>query len=540
MDLFLAIFGHLISFCYACFDRIVIYGYIKSLMMPESIVYLYKKVLGVEVITKEVLKKKTDEYRCWVENFAFDNRIPIEWAPKDKSIGKDDYVKPYLETMKRQRKSGVYFIFKSMEQSTTYRCSMPKYPTDDPTYRIIKKSTSRFTHYYFYLLDPLLGPMAIRVATFLPFGMTFFINAHSFIEMQLQSQSLTYHKEDNAFLAVSNPQKLQQIADRLSPEIIKERFDYWSAILAPRFSEKEQQAINLKRCYTIWQIEYCRNFIFKRHLSIRNMFDRACEMSLIHMTSDKIARIFGQRISRRRQGKLETLLTRVEDGQHVFRARFKHSTIKQYEKSFRLLRNEVICNHLGDFQLTKSLENLPAVKDQFEAITDRFVAFQALTLNSHFKFNFLAQIAQPVVREKTKIPGIKLHDKLLIRLMEILLHSGGSLTCWKTRDIHRAILKKHQLDECEYTLNQLRYDIRKLKAHRIIEKIKHTITYRLTEFGKKVCLHFILFHSKIYGPIANSLFNFQTSKNQILNSKLEKAYNRIDRDIEKFISLLAA
>lgn len=540
MDLFLALFGHLISFCYTCFDRIVIYGYIRSLILPENIAYLFKKVLGVDVITKEVLKKKTDEYKHWVECFAFDNRIPIEWAPKDKSNQKEAYVKPYLDAMKRQHKTGVYFIFKSMEQSATYRSCMPKFETDDPTYRIIKKYSSRFTHYYFYLLDPLLGPMVIRVASFLPFGMSFIINGHSFVEMQLQSQSLTYRKEDNAFLAVSDPKKLQQIADQLSPQIIKERLDHWSAIVGPRFSEQEHQSLNLDRFYSISQIEYCRNFIFKGHISIKNMFERACELSLIHITSDKIARIFGQRITQKTKGKLQTLLTRLDDGQHVFRAFFKHSALKQYEKSFRLLRNEVVSNQLSDFKLKKSLENLPYVKEQFETITNHFAAFQAQTLNSHFKFNFLAEIAQPVVHGKTKIPGIKLHDKRIIRLMEILLHSGGSLGCWKTRDIHNSILKKHRLNEGDYTINQLRYDIRKLKAHGIIERIEHTITYRMTEFGKKVCLHFILFHNKIYGPIANSLFNFQQNKNQTFNSKLEKAYNRIDRDIEKFITLLAA
>ena len=77
MDLLLALFGHLVSFYYACFDRIVIYGYIKSLIRSGNIAYLFKKVLGVDVISKEVLIMKTDEYKRWVETFAFDNRIPI-------------------------------------------------------------------------------------------------------------------------------------------------------------------------------------------------------------------------------------------------------------------------------------------------------------------------------------------------------------------------------------------------------------------------------------------------------------------------------
>jgi hypothetical protein len=37
-----------------------------------------------------------------------------------------------------------------MEQGPTFRCTVPKYPTRDPNYRILAPQRSRFTHYYFY------------------------------------------------------------------------------------------------------------------------------------------------------------------------------------------------------------------------------------------------------------------------------------------------------------------------------------------------------------------------------------------------------
>src|SRR5690349_24708703 len=68
--------------------------------------------------------------------------------------------------MARQGAYGVYFIFKSMEQGRTFRVSVPKYAAKDPNYRILARQRSRFTHYYFYLRDETLGPMAMRVASF--------------------------------------------------------------------------------------------------------------------------------------------------------------------------------------------------------------------------------------------------------------------------------------------------------------------------------------------------------------------------------------
>jgi hypothetical protein len=55
---------------------------------------------------------------------------------------------------------GVYFIFKSMEQGATFRVAVPKYPSKDPNYRILTHQRSRFTHYYFYIRDEVLGPIA--------------------------------------------------------------------------------------------------------------------------------------------------------------------------------------------------------------------------------------------------------------------------------------------------------------------------------------------------------------------------------------------
>jgi hypothetical protein len=90
----------------------------------------------------------------------------------------------------------------------------------------------------------------------------------------------SFRKNDNAFLAVSDPQALQAAADRLSPEIIRNRLEYWTLVLGPKFSERERKAMKLRRFYSIQQIEFCRNFIFRRNFPIHKIFQRSCEMGL--------------------------------------------------------------------------------------------------------------------------------------------------------------------------------------------------------------------------------------------------------------------
>ena len=165
------------------------------------------------------MSQRTADYQNWVEAFARNHNIPIEWA--EKGVRKEDYVLPWLRRMTKRNAYGVYFIFKSMEQGPTFRVSVPKYPTKDPNRRILARQRSRFTHDYFYIRDEVLGPMVMRVATFFPFQTTYYLNGHNFIEQELNRAQVGFRKNDNAFLAIDDVAALQAAADRLSPDIIR-------------------------------------------------------------------------------------------------------------------------------------------------------------------------------------------------------------------------------------------------------------------------------------------------------------------------------
>src|SRR5438876_2121533 len=418
MERFIQLFADFLSLVYHCFDRIVIHGYLSGLSRPEQVVYFFRHVLGIPVVSKEILSQRTNDYRDWVEAYARNHKIPMEWA--EKGTRKEDYVLPALRRMEKKNAYGVYFIFKSMEQGTTFRISVPKYPTADPNYRILAHQRSRFTHYYFYIRDAVLGPMVMRVASFIPFRTTYYLNGHSFIEQELNRARIAFRKTDNAFLAVADVTALQAAADKLSPAIIRKRLDYWTLILGPKFSAKERKQLNLSRFYAIAQIEYCRNFIFKRNFPIHKLFERSCDLGLWRLTADKIAEIFGTRLNRTMRGKLATVIDRIEHGHHVFRAYFKHAFLKQYEKFATFLRNELVSNNLADFRLKKGLDHLDAVRERFHTITGRFAGFQAQWLNVHVDFPLLQRLGLPITIGAVRYPGIKIHDPRIIRLLEVL------------------------------------------------------------------------------------------------------------------------
>jgi hypothetical protein len=538
METFTKRFGSLLVFVYHCFDRIVINGYLSGLSRPEQVVHFVREVLGIPVVSKEVLSQRTNDYQNWVEACARNHKIPIEWAGK--GVRKEDYVLPALRGMEKRKVFGVYFIFKSMEQGRTFRISVPKYPAQDPNHRILAQQTSRFTHYYCYIRDEVLGPVVIRVASFFPFHAAYWLNGHSFMEQELKRNNVGFRKDDNAFLAVDDVAALQAAADRLSPQVIRKQLDYWTLILGPKFSKKERSRMSLSRFYSITQIEYCRNFIFKRHFPIHKIFERSCEIGLWRLTANRISEIFGVRLDKRLRGKLATVIDQIEHGHHVFRACWKHAFLKQYEKFSRFLRNELCSNNLRDFGLRKGLDHLDAVRQRFQTITDRFAGFQAQCLNVHVDFPLLQKIALPITAGSVRYPGIKIHDTRIIRLLEVLLHNGSPVGGWTAKQIHQAVLTAFQLSPKTCGLNQLRYDLRKLKGHELLQRDGRHYAYRLTAKGVDVALLFLFFHKRLCGPLANSRFHHKPDPANHPDSKLEAACHKADKAIENIVHLLHA
>jgi len=539
MEQFKNIFKNLIRFTYSCFDRIVINGYIVNLLKETDIIYFFKGLKQVKEIDKETLTQRTREYNYWVESYSRKNKVPMEWAIKGNR--KEETVQPYLDKIKRQNKDGIYYIMKSMESGTTYRSLKPKYKTKDSSHRFIRKHRSRFTHYYFYIYDKVLGNMYVKVGSYLPFNTVYYINGHEFIEQEFKKNNIKYRKEDNAFLSPTEENTIREASNKFTAEIIRKQLDYWSFVVSPKFSQEERQKMNLRPAYYIAQIEYSTNFIFKRNSRIKELFERICQSGIMNLSYDKISRVFGKRITRHLKGKLLSMLDKFNESMHVFRIYFKNSYLKQYHKCSGLLRNELVCNDLKTLGLKKSLDNLSIIKDHFTKVLDHFADFQSQLCNIDYSSNIFSQLSKPVKSGKIKIPGIKIENDRMIRLMEFLLRYACGFEFFRTKELYPLILKTYGITENDYSFNQLQYDIRKLKAHGIIERLSRSHKYRLTTLGVKACLLFSLFRKNIYGPMDSLQFVYNSKQSACrCDLKFEKIYKKIDNNINELCKRLAA
>ena len=48
----------------------------------EYTTHFFRRVVGVPAVSKEVLSQRTADYQNWIEAFARNHDIPIEWAER--------------------------------------------------------------------------------------------------------------------------------------------------------------------------------------------------------------------------------------------------------------------------------------------------------------------------------------------------------------------------------------------------------------------------------------------------------------------------
>ncbi len=546
MDRLSELLGRAVQFAYTAWDRLVLNGYLERLQAPKHVVYFFREVVGVPSVTPAVLASRTEPYRAWLTAYAAREGIPLLPAPVVKGpqgVRKEEVVAPHYARLRRAGATeGVACILWSLETSRTFVSYAPKYPppADDPGYRPVRSARKRFLHYYCYVLDPVAGPMSLRIATYLPFTVTCFLNGHSFIAQELRRQGVGFTQDDNAIVAVEDVAALRVAADRLTPALLEERCAVWAERLAPRFSPAERAALGgLRYHYSVVQAELATDVLFRRAAPLKALFGRAAELGILLGGADHTAHLFGQRVTRRFSGQLRTVLDRRQEGHPVLRSYYHTSFVKQYEKGDRLLRTETVVNDTYHLGIGRRLEHLPDLRERMAATNDRYLAVQAELLASTVDTGALARLAQPVTVGPTgrRVPGLKLEDDRVIRLLEALLHPGTFVADWTTREVHAALLARHRLAPDDYRLSQLRYDLGKLRAHGLIERIGTSRRYRLTAQGLKLGVLLVKLRTRLLGPLA-SLATGATSRGARHASPVEAAFRHVDAALDHLCDTL--
>jgi hypothetical protein len=530
MNAFYAHHQHHIAFHYRCFDRLLLHAAIQPFQQPERVMGFFWSYRQLYPVSRQVLREIASQYHNWVQYASRKWGAPVLKAPEEER--RDDFVAPFF---RGARPDQLVVILKAREPARLL-ISIGKSATAQGHLEYRRRWVDQ---YNFYIHDRAWGRMFVRVCPYFPFSARVYLNQHYWLAERLRAGGLRFQQRANAFLRCSDPAQLQALADSLQPQDILRCAQKWLACLVPFFTARERRQAGVQHRLFFAQVEYCDNLIFKRRAALDRLGERLLDANRSLGQPDSLTLIFGRRVHKRYQGKLQTVIEDRHLGNPVIRAHYKHGFVKQYVRDGRLLRTEPATNNVLDYGVHKAIENLPQLRDRAAAILDRYLDAQQDILETFVDRGQLCQLSQPTLNPKgRRIPGLKVDHPRQLALMHSLVRfshlvAGGTFT---TRELHPHTAQALGCTIADYKLASLRYELSKLRAKGLVEKIPHSQRYRLLPAGYRLCVVYLKLFEKIYAPLTAGLLepfpgDAQLSPEKI--TQLDKLYRAVTQALDQ-------
>jgi hypothetical protein len=520
-----------IRFCYRCFDRILLNGLIQPFQQPERVVGFFDTYRQLYPVSRNTLHGIADHFQQWLKPWSEKRNIPILEAPKGR---RDEFIEPYF---KGAGPDEVVAVLKAREPARIMIAI-----GDRAANRWHLQFAERWVvQYNFYVNDERWGRMFVRMCPYLPFSARVCLNQHHWLANRMREEGIDFQQCSNAFMRCAKPERLQELADELTPHDLVACGQKWLACFTPFFTATEREQAGCQHRLFFAQTEFCDNLVFHRRAALDKLGERLIDANRTIGQPNKITTIFGRRISKRHHGKLQTEIEHMDLPNPVIRSHYRNGFIKQYVRDHLILRTEAATNNVTDYGVKKAVANLPALRSTLSAINDNYLDVQQDIVETFIDRGQLRKLAQPTITTTGKrIPGLKLDNPRQLALMHALVRfshiaAGNSFT---SAELHQRVLDALGSNADRYTLASLRYDLSKLRAKGLVEKLPHSRRYRLLPSGYSICLVFLKLFDRVYAPLTAGLLSPVRADAKLQSqsrSQLDRLYQRVVDHLDNLI-----
>jgi hypothetical protein len=322
------------------------------------------------------------------------------------------------------------------------------------------------------------------------------------VKQQLRHAPIPFTSLDNGFLTCAAPRRLQTICDRLGPRDLQQFFDRWSHRL-PWPLRPEDRAAGVDHRITLCQLTQ----IFDRPVHGRHFFEAVIRENLDLGRPDRVRLLFPRRLTRRPPPPAYGYRTRiitdgVEPSLHI---EYKHSHLKPYFKEGHGLRSELTINNPNDFDFTKGLEQLPALRALGDDVNRTLLTVERVSHHCTLTTDALDRLHRPLLLGRVRISALRFGDSRVHALCQALSSFAHVPAGFRHRDLRPRVAA---LLGRPYSAAQMTYDLRRLRLRGLIERSVGTHRYHVTPYGVRVTFFYSKLYLRIFRPHAPALEPF--------------------------------
>lgn len=400
---------------------------------------------------------------------------------------------------------------------------------------------SFINHYSFQIIDKHWGHITIKISGHPPFGAQIMLNGHEWVERKEEVKKLCVTKESNCFTNFTNGEALSRIAETLSIqkgqlESVCNRWIYkclWFGL-----DKQEQERSGFEYQYSIYQVEYSRNLLFKRGTQLDQMYQNLITHSRERIDIKRLKTMFGRKNRphnrRQKHSGFELRIEKPDYNMTIFKIHFGKLTLKLYDKGERVLRAEVVVHNAKELKCKRSVSNFKEIVSKLNAIMKGFLDNLCYTHVSLLKDGSFEQLTKPTKTGEQRLAGVDINKNRTIAIMESVLSLAIKPGGYTANDV--ATLMKEKLDKKQaksYNSEKAAYDIRKLRGKGLVEKIGKSRKYKTTKKGMDTIIAVLTLTQKTIPTILSSINKDVISANPEEMQKIDRIFMNIRNEIKE-------
>jgi len=532
MDSLSQAYADLLTGTYDCPDRIVLNAYFRSGHIPGGFRLWWRQLQGNdEQLDDAHLMRLAGRFSRRLRAYAQKHHIPVIECQRGER--KHQIAQPYRPA--DPHFSGLFVILVGRASAPTWHVQKSK---DGRIQNLVRKYAF-VNHYYFHILDPDWGHVTVRMSSHPPFGAQVILNGHEFVARLAQQQGLDLPQDGNCFTAIIGPADscqaaetlpaeqaigplaaggdkpgLTQLAETLcSPNIVgplRQVCDRWlySTCLHFGLSLSEQEQSHFHYQYSVFQVEYSRNLLFKRPCQLEQCFQALLDRTRSRLGIEQLKTIFG--VKRRpcytpdrikRPPREEVVVARPQYNLTIFKLHFGRLTVKLYSKGACVLRSEVIVHNTKALNGKRSLAAFPQIVTELQAILHRFLD-HLHTLDRVFVADeLLDTVAQPSQMGQAQVAGIDWNKPRLRAVLAAVIALAVTPRGFTISALAAKVREHLALPATAYGPRQAAYDLKKLRGKHWVEKESQSRRYLVSPLGLQAMSALLILREHVLKPL---------------------------------------
>ena len=368
-------------------------------------------------------------------------------------------------------------------------------------------------HYSFHILDPDWGHVTIKMSGHPPFGAQLILNGHEYVAAQAQKTGVEFTKHENCFTSVGNPTGLAKIADTLSEKEtagrLRQLFERWiySTCLCFALDLEEQKKSNFQYQYSVFQMEYSRNLLFRSGRQMEEIFQGLIDRTRANLNLDRIKTIFGDKDRphrQRRKKNPERWGVVVETPTYdltIFKVHYGKMTLKIYTKGDRVLRTEAIVHNTKAYPWGRSLQCFGEIVTRLHEILERFLNAVGCLDACFVSDETLENLPSPSKVGETKVGGVDFNKTRMRRVAKAILALSTSPGGFTASELAQKVRAMSGEPESAYGPRRAAYDLKKLRGKGMVCKIGTSRRYECAKQGLRAITALVVLREKVIQPL---------------------------------------